>query len=141
MTHSVSFSVIEKKALNRGVDLNAVKDLFYQRKQDTPLLVLSRSEVIRNYDSLLSALPRVKIHYAVKPNNHDLILREIYNRGGNFDVCSAGEIDKVLETGINPSTLVHSHPIKSIKEFDYAVAKGVELFVVDNHSEIFLTSA
>jgi ornithine decarboxylase len=136
MTHSVSFSVIEQKALNRGIDLNIVKDLFYQRNQETPLLVLSRNEIIRNYDALVDALPRVKIHYAVKPNNHEMILREIFNRGGNFDVCSAGEIDKVLETGVNPKTLVHSHPIKSTKEFDYAVAKGVELFVVDNPSEI-----
>lgn len=136
MTHSVSFSVIEQKALNRGVDLNSVKDLFYQKNQDTPLLVLSRREVVRNYDALVAALPRVKIHYAVKPNNHDMILGEIYNRGGNFDVCSAGEIDKVLKTGINPNSLVHSHPIKSIKEFDYAVSKGLELFVVDNPLEI-----
>jgi ornithine decarboxylase len=136
MTNSVSFSVIEKKAFNRGVDLNIVKDLFYQRNQDTPLFVLSRNEVIRNYDALAAALPRVKIHYAVKPNNHDMILREIYNRGGNFDVCSAGEIEKVLKTGINPKTLIHSHPIKSTKEFDYAVANEVELFVVDNPSEI-----
>lgn len=136
MTHSVNFSVIEQKAHRRGVNLAAVKEMFLEKKPETPQLVLSRSEIRRNYDALVAAMPRVKIHYAIKPNNHEAILQEVYNRGGNFDVCSAGEIEKTLKLGINPKTLIHSHPIKSIREFDYAVGKGLEYFVVDNREEI-----
>ncbi len=136
MTHSITFSEVEKKALHNGVNFKEIKELFHKKENTTPTLILSRSEIGKNYDSLVAALPRVNIHYAVKPNAHDAILSEIYNRGGNFDVCSAGEIDKVLQTGIDPTTLIHSHPIKSIPEFDYAVEKGLELFVVDNLEEI-----
>ena len=136
MTYSIKFSEMEKKALNRGVNLQAVKELFHKREHTTPTLILSRTEIRRHYDILAAALPRVKIHYAVKPNAHETIIAEVFNRGGNFDVCSAGEIKKVLQTGIDPKTLIHSHPIKSIPEFDFAVNKGLELFVIDNIDEI-----
>ena len=136
MTHSVKFSVMERNARRRGVNTSVIRELFRQKDLQTPLLLLSRSEIRRNYDALQAALPRVKIHYAVKPNSHEAIIAEIYNRGGNFDVCSAGEINTVSKTGIDPATLIHSHPIKSIAEFDAAVGKGVEVFVVDNAEEI-----
>jgi len=102
----------------------------------TPFLALSINEVGRNYERLKSALPGVKIHYAVKPNNHPAIIDEIYRHRGNFDVCSMGEIEQVLKTGIIPSSLVHSHPVKSVDEFDAAVEAGLELFVVDNFEEV-----
>lgn len=136
MTHSVNLSVIEQKAVSRGINFENIKELFHQKDIDTPLLLLSRSEITRNYDALVAALHRVKIHYAVKPNAHETFIAEIYNRGGNFDICSAGEIQKVLKTGIDPQTLIHSHPVKSIREFDYAVNQGIEMFVVDNPDEI-----
>lgn len=136
MTHSVSFSVIQRHALLRGVDTALLRDLFAQSNLQTPLLLLSRSEVGHNYEALKNALPRAQIHYAVKPNNHAVVLEEVYKRDGNFDVCSAGEIDTVLKTGINAATLVHSHPIKPTYEFDYAVGKGLEMFVVDNVEEV-----
>ncbi|MFQ6008658.1 MAG: type III PLP-dependent enzyme, partial [Candidatus Zixiibacteriota bacterium] len=57
-------------------------------------------------------------------------------RGGNFDVCSAGEIETVVKTGVNPTALVHSLPVKSVDEFDRAVGRGLEIFVVDNPEEV-----
>ncbi|MEW5993207.1 MAG: type III PLP-dependent enzyme [Candidatus Zixiibacteriota bacterium] len=136
MTSSVSFAAIEERQQARGVNTALLRELLHRRDLQTPLLVLSRSQVSRNFDALKAALPRAIIHYAVKPNNHDVVVREVFARGGNFDVCSAGEIAAVLKTGVNPATLVHSHPVKSIAEFDRAVGHGVELFVVDNPEEV-----
>jgi len=136
MTHATNFSVIEEAARRRGVDTTLLRELFTRKDLETPLLTLSRSEIVRNYTALKNALPRVNIHYAVKPNNHRVIIDEVYQHGGNFDVCSAGEISTVLKTGVNPATLIHSHPIKSNDEFDFAVGKGVEVFVVDNIEEV-----
>ena len=136
MTHSVSFASVEQSARQRGLETGMLKELFDRKNLETPLLMLSRGEIGRNFDALQRALPRVNIHYAIKPNNHEAFISEVYNRGGNFDVCSAGEIKLVSMTGINPSSLVHSHPIKSTFEFDYAVGKGVEVFVIDNAEEI-----
>ncbi|MFZ1682807.1 MAG: type III PLP-dependent enzyme [Candidatus Zixiibacteriota bacterium] len=136
MTRSMHFAAVENTSLFRGVDTGLIREMFEGRALDTPMMLMSRSEIARNYDSLKAALPRVGIHYAVKSNNEQVIIDEIWNRGGNFDVCSAKEIDSVLKTGVEPASLIHSHPIKSNFEFDYAVGKGVEIFVIDNIHEI-----
>jgi len=136
MSHSVNFSVMDQQALSKREDSSFLRELLDCRDLQTPLMLLSRSKAGRNYEALKKALPRAHIHYAVKPNNHAVVLEEVFKRNGNFDVCSAGEIEAVLKTGINPATLVHSHPIKSTHEFDYAVGKGLQVFVVDNPEEI-----
>ena len=136
MTHAMDFAVMENTSLFRGVDTALIRELFENRSLGTPMLLLSQAEIRRNYHSLKAALPRVGIHYAVKSNNHQQIIDEVGACGGDFDVCSAKEIDSVLKTGIAPATLIHSHPVKTREEFDYAVGKGVEVFVVDNPSEI-----
>lgn len=110
--------------------------VFRMTEVKTPFLALSLNQVGDNYECLKAALPRVAIHYAVKPNNHQGIIDELYRRGGNFDVCSIGEINQILKTGIRPSSLVHSHPVKSLDEFDSAVAAGVDTFVIDNFEEV-----
>lgn len=136
MTHSLNFSQVVETALLRGVDTRLIGDLFAREQLDTPFLFLSRGEVRRNYDALKSSLPRVEIHYAVKSNNHQVILDEIHDCGGNFDVCSAAEISGARRAGASPKGLIHTHPIKSTAEFDAAVAAGVDTFVVDNPDEV-----
>ncbi len=136
MTQSVDFTVVEQQGRLSAINAGLLRELLRQRDLPTPLLVLSRSQVGHNLDVLRKALPRASVHYAVKPNSHPVILREVCARGGNFDVCSAGEIDAVMRTGVHPATLLHSHPIKSVIEFDYAVQHGVEVFVVDNPEEV-----
>lgn len=136
MTHSMAFTHVAETALLRGVDRELIRELFSQEQLESPLMLLSRSEVGRNYRALRAALPRAAIHYAVKSNNCPALLDEVRRQGGNFDVCSASEIDLALRTGVNADTLVHTHPIKPVREFDYAVSKGVEIFVVDNPEEV-----
>ncbi|MFQ5499057.1 MAG: type III PLP-dependent enzyme [Candidatus Zixiibacteriota bacterium] len=135
--------VYSVESLGRGrlprslsTDPKLLRELAYQDGPPTPCMVLSRSSVAFNYDALKAALPRAEIHYAVKPNSHHAVLRAVIGRGGNFDVCSAAEIEAVSRLGVDPKTLIHSHPIKAIDEFDYAVGKGLRTFVVDNKSEI-----
>ena len=136
MTHSMHFAAVENTALFRGVDTGLIRELFEARNLETPMMLLSRAEVGRNYEALKAALPRVGIHYAVKSNNEQAVIDEVFAHGGNFDVCSAREIDTVLRTGVDVASLIHSHPVKTVSEFDYAVAKGVQVFVIDNMEEV-----
>lgn len=121
---------------NKFTDFNYLINYPSKRTDNSPTLFLSRSAIRKNYDLLKNALPRVQIHYAVKPNIHPVILQEVKNAGGSFDICSAGELVEVLKTGISPSELIHTHPIKSNDEFDYAVKQGIRTFVVDNFDEV-----
>lgn len=136
MTRSIDLSAIATTSRMGGVDVAFLRDLFEQKELTTPMLLLSKSEIRQNVRNLRSALPRAEIYYAVKSNNHQVILQEVFAEGGNFDVCSAGEFEAVRRTGVKPQTLVHTHPIKTVDEFDRAVAAGIETFVVDNPDEV-----
>jgi ornithine decarboxylase len=135
MTHAMSLLAVRDR-LQAQQDADRLRSLFEDPELQTPVLLLSPSEVGRNFRALQQALPRADIHYAVKPNNHQGLIDEVYRLGGGFDVCSAGEIAQVLPTGIEPTDLIHSHPVKSLHEFDRAVQAGIEIFVVDNIDEV-----
>lgn len=135
MTRTMSFPTMEDSSLSPGINYEFIRDLF-NRKFETPVLFISRSEIAHNYKALKAALPRADIHYAVKSNNHQVILDEVFQQGGNFDVCSAGEVARAVKAGVKPQNLMHSLPVKPVHEFDYAVGQGVRIFVVDNPDEI-----
>lgn len=136
MTSAFSFQEIVTSPLLRGLDTGLVNDLFERGRLESPLMLLSRSEIRRNYQALAHALPRAEIHYAVKSNNNAIFLDELRRAGSNFEVCSLGEIKAVVEAGVKPRALVHSHPVKSIREFDAAIGAGLRTFVVDNIDEV-----
>jgi len=136
MTGSLAFSQARESATLRGADADLIHDLFERKQTESPLLLLSRSEIRRNYRALSQALPRAAIHYAVKANNHPTFLDELHREGGRFEVCSVREIEAAVRVGADPGSIVHSHPIKSEREFDQAVAAGVRVFVVDNIDEV-----
>jgi ornithine decarboxylase len=136
VTSTFSFKEIVTSPLLRGLDAGLVSDLFERGRLESPLMLLSRSEIRRNYQALKSALPRAEIHYAVKSNNNGIFLDELRRAGSSFEVCSLGEIKNVVEAGVKPRSLVHSHPVKSIREFDAAMAAGLRTYVVDNIDEV-----
>ncbi|MEE8576988.1 MAG: type III PLP-dependent enzyme [candidate division Zixibacteria bacterium] len=136
MTHSFDINEIVKRQLMPQAGTEVVRELFELGNCEVPQLLLSRSEIGRNIRALRNALPRAEIYYAVKSNNHPVIIDEVAQAGGNFDICSAGEIERIASHWHPPQDLLHTHPIKSIDEFDSAVAAGVRTFVVDNQSEV-----
>jgi len=136
VTSSYSLRQIARSSVLRGVDTRLVRDLFKRRRLESPLLLVSRTEIQKNYKALAGALPRAQVHYAVKSNNHPVFLSELQRAGSRFEICSSKEIEAVVGAGAEPSTLIHSHPVKSIREFDAALTAGVRTFVVDNIDEI-----
>ena len=79
MTSSLSLRKIARSSILRGVDTRLVRNLFKRRRLESPLLLISRAEILRNYRALSAALPRAQIHYAVKSNNHPVFLGAFSN--------------------------------------------------------------
>ena len=102
----------------------------------TPLLVYDSRVVKRNYSALRSALPRVKLYYAVKAHPHAHIVRTIDELGGGFDVASAGETDLLLKLKVFGRRTIHTHPIKKDSEIRTSLRYGVTTFVVDSPYEL-----
>ena len=99
MTSSYSLRQIARSSVLRGVDTRLVRDLFKRRRLESPLLLISRAEILRNYKALAAALPRAQIHYAVKSNNHPVFLTELQQAGSRFEICSTREIEAVVQAG------------------------------------------
>ncbi len=106
------------------------------RQFGTPLLVYDSRVVERRYAELASALPEVKIFYAMKAHPHEHIVRTIDRLGGGFDVASAGETDLLLQLKVFGRRTIHTHPIKKDDEIRTALRYGVTTFVVDNLYEL-----
>jgi len=102
----------------------------------TPTLFLSRNRVREAYQALRYALPGVEQFYAVKSNADPLIIEILDREGASFDVCTNGEIDIVKGCGIPAAKCLHTHPIKRPSDISYALDFGIDLFVVDNESEL-----
>jgi len=117
-------------------DFEHIRELTESQSLKTPFLILSRSAVRKNLQSLAEALPGVKIYYAVKSNNHPAILDEVAAAGHSYDVASFSELEQAVHAGGSAGSCIHSHPIKSPQEIDQAVRAGTEIFVVDNADEI-----
>lgn len=106
------------------------------KEYGTPVLVLSLAQVTRNYQLLAQHLPGVKLHYAVKSNPNEHIVRHLAELGSCFDVASDGEITSLARMGIDAARMVYANPVKTARGLAAAKANGVCRFTFDNESEI-----
>lgn len=102
----------------------------------SPVLLLSREAIRRQYQTLKRLLPRVKHHYALKPLPHPEVVKVIQQEDGYFDLATAGEVDVVRGVGVDPARCIHTHPIKRPQDVQYALDFGVKTFVFDNPYEL-----
>jgi ornithine decarboxylase len=102
----------------------------------TPLLVASRTALLRNYDALRASLPGVEFFYAAKANPVEAILRPLCEAGSSVDVCSHGEMLAALKAGFTPEMMIHTHPCKTVQNLRSCYADGLRWFTFDNANEI-----
>ena len=102
----------------------------------TPLLVMSQEQIKKNYDCLKQFMPRVNIHYAVKANPDERIIRTLKDLGSCFDVASDGEILQLSSMGIAGNQMVYANPIKPEQGILTALRAGIKYFMVDSMPEI-----
>ncbi|HWR38729.1 MAG TPA: type III PLP-dependent enzyme [Patescibacteria group bacterium] len=112
----------------------AVEDL--AERYGTPLLVLSLEQIERNYRLLADHLPGVKLHYAVKANPDERIVRRLAELGSCFDLASDGEMRALSAMGIEPERLVYANPVKTASGLSVAQQTGVYKFTFDSAGEV-----
>ena len=102
----------------------------------TPFLVTSLDKVAENYRFLRTHLPRAGVYYAIKANPTPEVLQMLAEMGSHFDVASAGEIEALVELGVDGSRMIYANPVKDAKGLQASVDNGVNLFTFDDESEI-----
>jgi ornithine decarboxylase len=106
------------------------------KRYGSPLFVIDAARIRGQYRRLAGALPRVDLHYALKPLPHAAVIQTLLEEGAFFDLATNGEVDLVRRSGVPPKRCVHTHPIKRDSDIRNALAYGVETFVVDNPDEL-----
>jgi ornithine decarboxylase len=106
------------------------------REFGSPLLILDCERVRVQLRKLRAALPRVAVHYALKPMPHAAVVRTVLEEGGFLDLATTGEVQLAQRLGVSPERCIHSHPIKRPQDIRNAVEFGVRTFVVDNPDEV-----
>lgn len=102
----------------------------------TPLLAVSQSAVLRNFEGLRAGLPGVELFYAAKSNPDHHILTTLQEAGCSVDVCSVGEMKAALAAGFTPERMLHTHPCKTVENLETCYRTGLRWFVYDNENEL-----
>lgn len=102
----------------------------------SPLLVLSRSALTQNYQSLKSSLPQVEFFYAAKANPAHEILETLCELGSSVDVCSEREALAALRAGFRPDQMIHTHPCKTVSNLTQCHKLGLRWFTFDSPHEL-----
>ena len=104
----------------------------------TPLYVYSRNAMraaLAPYQEALAG-HRHLVCYAMKANSSLAVLQTFAAAGCGFDIVSAGELQRVLAIGGDPSRVVFSGVGKTIDELRFALSVGVRCFNVESESEL-----
>ena len=102
----------------------------------SPLVILDCERVRVQFRKLKKALPRVDLHYALKPLPHPAVVETVLGEGGFLDLATTGEVQLVQRLGVDPARCIHTHPIKRPEDIANALEFGVRLFVADNPDEV-----
>ncbi|HPE20614.1 MAG TPA: type III PLP-dependent enzyme [Candidatus Mcinerneyibacteriales bacterium] len=106
------------------------------REKKTPFLVIDLDIIKKKFLELKNHLPFAKIHYAVKANPHDEVLKLLHSLGSNFDVASVYELDQLLRLGVTPDRMLYGNTIKKKENIQYFYEKGVRLFATDCETDL-----
>ncbi|MET1754807.1 pyridoxal-dependent decarboxylase, exosortase A system-associated [Novosphingobium sp. RD2P27] len=95
---------------------------------DTPLFLYSADLIRARVAQLRDAMPeRLALHYAVKANPFDPVLKLFAELVDGFDIASGGELAVVQRAGIDASRVSFAGPGKRDRELEAAIAAGVTL--------------
>lgn len=103
---------------------------------DVELLKKTLAEVVSASD-----YPGFKVHYAVKANLNERILKTVREYGLGADAVSGGEISKVVEAGFSPDRIVYAGVGKTDKEIINALRIGIGCFNVESFEELKVISS
>ncbi|MDO5442288.1 MAG: diaminopimelate decarboxylase [Bacteroidia bacterium] len=78
----------------------------------------------------------VKVHYAVKANSEERLLRMISDAGFGADAVSANEVERAIECGFDASGIMFAGVGKTDKEIRTALKTGIGCFNVESIPEM-----
>jgi diaminopimelate decarboxylase len=107
-------------------------------KYGTPCFIYSRATLERHYrmyEEALAELPNM-ICFAVKANSNLAVLNVLARLGAGFDIVSAGELDRVIAAGGDPTRVIFSGLGKRAEEIEKALDANIHCFNIESTAEL-----
>lgn len=104
----------------------------------TPVYVYDTEVLNLTLDALDKARGKYNVHYAVKANNSERIVRIIAERGYGADCVSIGEIEFAIKCGIRPDGIAYAGVGKTEKEIVRAIDLSIGCFNVESVEELMI---
>jgi diaminopimelate decarboxylase len=104
----------------------------------TPLYVYSGNHIVGQWRALDRAFAGVDhlVCYAVKANSNLAVLAALAAAGAGFDIVSAGELERVIAAGGDPSRCEFAGVGKTVAEIEQALRLGIGCFNVESEPEL-----
>lgn len=102
----------------------------------SPAYVYSLLDIQSRVRGLVNVVGASSIHYAIKANNEDRVLKLLQTEGVGLDVVSAGELKLGLEAGFKPHQIIYSGVAKSHEDIEYAIQAGIYQINAESWPEI-----
>jgi diaminopimelate decarboxylase len=96
----------------------------------TPFYAYDRQVIENTISTLRQSLPsQIELHYAIKANPYQPVINHMASLVDGFDVASAGEMLRALQTSIEAKNISFAGPGKADSELVSAITAGVTLNV------------
>jgi ornithine decarboxylase len=105
------------------------------RRSQSATFLLNLEAVRRSFLRMRAILPGVRIHYSVKTNPDDRVLRLLHKLGSSFEAASYEEIELALQAGAQPQNINFSAPVKKGNDLRKAFVAGVRNYTIDSAAE------
>jgi diaminopimelate decarboxylase len=94
---------------------------------DTPLFVYDLAMIDRRMARFRGAFGGIRLHYAVKANSYQPLLRHVASKVDGLDIASGGELKLALEAGARAREIAFAGPGKRDSELAAAIRHDVTL--------------
>lgn len=114
------------------------KTLRYLDKEniETPFLLIDSGKIREKTSMIGRYIKNSNVFYAVKANPDIEILRFLNKLELGFEIASEGELEILSSIGVEPSRIISSNPVKSLKFLKIAASYKVKYFSFDSEEEV-----
>ncbi|MGZ3941801.1 MAG: diaminopimelate decarboxylase, partial [Bacteroidia bacterium] len=112
------------------------KYLSFFAKQKTPFYFYDTALLKTTLQKLKAAAGDYHVHYAMKANTNDVLLKIIKEAGLGADCVSGNEIKKAIECNFSNEKIVFAGVGKSDDEINYALQQNIFCFNCESIPEI-----
>ena len=93
----------------------------------SPLYVYEESVLRSSFRQLITGFPEglINVHYSMKANSNQSILRILCEEGSSIDAVSGYEVRLALESGFEPDQIIFTGNNNNLEEIEYCVEQKV----------------